>query len=115
MNMKQACEIVYAGMSIGQDTCRHEWYEGKCIHCNLTADWAQAVRELNAKLGVEHNRTVDAERKNARLLAETQRLTMELNSVTNGEYTKQDVELERLRAELAELAERVAMTPNKQI
>jgi hypothetical protein len=102
MNMKQACEIVYAGMSIGQDTCRHEWYQGKCIHCNLTADWGHAVRELNAKLGVEHNRTVEAERKNKRLLAEVERLTMELNAVTNGEHTKQDVELERLRTELGE-------------
>jgi hypothetical protein len=79
MNMKQACEIVYAGLNIGQDTCHHEWYQGKCIHCNLTADWAQAVRELNAKLGVEHNRTVEAERKNKNLLAEMERLTMELS------------------------------------
>ena len=102
MNMKQACEIVYAGMSIGQDTCRHEWYQGKCIHYNLTADWGHAVRELNAKLGVEHNRTVEAERKNKNLLAEVERLTMELNAVTNGEYTMQDVELERLRTELGE-------------
>lgn len=88
MNMKQACEIVYAGMSVGQDICRHEWYQGKCIHCNLTADWAHAVRELNAKLGVEHNKTVEAERKNKRLLAEVERLTMELNAETNGEYTR---------------------------
>ena len=99
MKMKQACEIVYAGMSIGQDTCHHEWYQGKCIHCNLTADWGHAVRELNAKIGVEHVRTVEAERKNKNLLAEVERLTMELNAVTNGEYTKQDVELEKLRAD----------------
>lgn len=58
---------------------------------------------LNAKLGVEHNRTVEAERKNKRLLAEVERLTMELNAVTNGEYTKQDFELERLSTELADV------------
>jgi hypothetical protein len=50
MNMKQACEIVYAGMSIGQDRCRHDWYQGKCVHCNLTADWGHAVRELTAEV-----------------------------------------------------------------
>jgi len=43
---------------------------------------------------------------NDNLLSEVERLTMELNAVTNGEYTKQDVELERLRTELGRSEER---------
>jgi hypothetical protein len=47
------------------------------------------------------------------LEAEVVRLTLELNAATNGEYTRQDFELEQLRSELAtspellELARRI--------
>jgi hypothetical protein len=71
MDIKDACAIVY-----GDALCKHEWFEGRCIHCNITPDWSRAVRELNAKLGVEHNRTVEAERKNKNLLAELQSLRL---------------------------------------
>jgi hypothetical protein len=65
---KDACDIVYG------KRCEHEWYQGKCIHCEVTPAWARSVMEANARLGVEHNRTVDAERKNSNLLAEVERL-----------------------------------------
>lgn len=65
---KDACEIVYG------KNCKHEWFEGRCIHCEVTPAWARAVMEANARLGVEHNRTVDAELKNSKLIAEVEQL-----------------------------------------
>ena len=114
MNMKEACGIVYAGLENPQIRCAKEINESQLgagetmsqsdLEEIITKHFPlNQVAELNARLGVEHNRTVDAERKNRNLLAEVQRLTVELNSVTNGEYTKQDVELEKLRAALGDV------------
>lgn len=61
-SFQDACDIVY------NNRCKHEWFEGRCVHCNVTPNWAQAVMEANVKLGIEHNRTIDAERKNKSLI-----------------------------------------------
>jgi hypothetical protein len=44
-DLKDDCDIVY-----GQ-SCKHEWFEGKCIHCGVTPDQARAVME-NVRLNV---------------------------------------------------------------
>jgi ribosomal protein L19 len=81
LTFQDAVSIVYGGI------CKHEWFEGRCIHCNLTSDFGTAIREATAKIGVEHVRTVDCERKNKSLIAKNAELVDALNQIACDDRT----------------------------